>query len=548
MSLELFSNLKRITSNSIPTTSTLAVGELAFGIISGVPKIYGNANGEIKEYGLSDCLPISGGTLTGALNIPNNYSRVGNKVYNIGHYQTIETPKETIIKTNIPWRSGAFMPVIDIHGYAYGLTSPIQLQIGFYIYNSQIGWTGSVCMGAWAPEIYLYKYIREGVESVAIGLKGSCYFLGFAIDIQDEMRSLYNINLTGWNVEFNTTSTSVIPAVDNVTCVQSQYKPVYNPAIPTTPSGVGLGNVANERQYSANNTPPYPVTSVNAKTGAVVISKADIDLNNVANERQYSATNPPPYPTAPVTSVNAKTGVVVVNKADVGLGNVDNVKQYSASNPPPYPTAPVTSVAGKTGVVTLTKADVGLSEVNNTSDVSKNVHGAYTFLGKDTRNVNSPPSYYLNGEIAICTHEFKFSSVIEVPTSIMDNTYCFLETFVPWYDVSGGYPIQVAMQNSTAGIPKMMMRCGVNANSWSAWTPMAPGGGSTPYKTTISSWSGSVGNYTSTISAATHGKGTDPQVETFIGTTRYYDDYDIATNGDITFRSSANISLNIKIR
>lgn len=30
-----------------------------------------------------------------------------------------------------------------------------------------------------------------------------------------------------------------------------------------------LGNVANERQYSADNPPPYPVTSVNGKTGAV---------------------------------------------------------------------------------------------------------------------------------------------------------------------------------------------------------------------------------------------------------------------------------------
>ena len=36
-----------------------------------------------------------------------------------------------------------------------------------------------------------------------------------------------------------------------------------------TKSEVGLGNVANERQYSAGNPPPYPVTSVNGQTGAV---------------------------------------------------------------------------------------------------------------------------------------------------------------------------------------------------------------------------------------------------------------------------------------
>ena len=38
---------------------------------------------------------------------------------------------------------------------------------------------------------------------------------------------------------------------------------------------VGLGNVDNVRQYSASNPPPYPVTSVNGKTGEIVIEVAD---------------------------------------------------------------------------------------------------------------------------------------------------------------------------------------------------------------------------------------------------------------------------------
>ena len=37
-------------------------------------------------------------------------------------------------------------------------------------------------------------------------------------------------------------------------------------------SEVGLGNVDNVKQYSADNPPPYPVTSVNGKTGAVTVS------------------------------------------------------------------------------------------------------------------------------------------------------------------------------------------------------------------------------------------------------------------------------------
>lgn len=39
---------------------------------------------------------------------------------------------------------------------------------------------------------------------------------------------------------------------------------------------VGLGNVDNVRQYSASNPPPYPVTSVNSKTGAVSLKASDV--------------------------------------------------------------------------------------------------------------------------------------------------------------------------------------------------------------------------------------------------------------------------------
>ena len=44
---------------------------------------------------------------------------------------------------------------------------------------------------------------------------------------------------------------------------KASSKPSY------TKSEVGLGNVDNVKQYSASNPPPYPVTSVNGKTGAV---------------------------------------------------------------------------------------------------------------------------------------------------------------------------------------------------------------------------------------------------------------------------------------
>nr|DAP24447.1 MAG TPA: collagen triple helix repeat protein [Caudoviricetes sp.] len=43
-----------------------------------------------------------------------------------------------------------------------------------------------------------------------------------------------------------------------------------------TKSEVGLGNVDNVKQYSADNPPPYPVTSVNGKTGAVTVPTVSV--------------------------------------------------------------------------------------------------------------------------------------------------------------------------------------------------------------------------------------------------------------------------------
>ena len=63
------------------------------------------------------------------------------------------------------------------------------------------------------------------------------------------------------------------------------------------------------RIFSEINPPPYPVTSVNGKTGDVVI-----DAGGSADA--YTPTNPPPYP---VTSVNGKTGDVVIDANNIGV-------------------------------------------------------------------------------------------------------------------------------------------------------------------------------------------------------------------------------------
>lgn len=153
-----------------------------------------------------------------------------------------------------------------------------------------------------------------------------------------------------------------------------------------------------------------PVTSVNTKTGAVVLTATDVGAVAASDVTQTLGTSTTKVPSEkavadalsgagagdmlkatydPTGSVETAGGIpdyvagqlptvndatltiqkngtavgtftanasanksinITMAKGDVGLSNVDNVKQYSADNPPPYP---VTSVNGKTGAVTV---------------------------------------------------------------------------------------------------------------------------------------------------------------------------------------------------
>ena len=64
---------------------------------------------------------------------------------------------------------------------------------------------------------------------------------------------------------------------------KASTKPTY------TKSEVGLGNVDNVKQYSASNPPPYPITSINGKTGAVNLTASDV--NAVTQQEVNDAIN-----------------------------------------------------------------------------------------------------------------------------------------------------------------------------------------------------------------------------------------------------------------
>ena len=146
------------------------------------------------------------------------------------------------------------------------------------------------------------------------------------------------------------------------------------------------------------------VSSVNGRSGNVTLTSEDVGLGNLDNERQYSASNPPPYP---VASVNGKVGAVNLtandigarpsdwtpSKSNIGLGLVENERQYSAANPPPYP---VTAVNGQTGDVAVQPSIVpgSLSLTESWEDHETYFTQALTFEGMPANGkVDLQPDY-----------------------------------------------------------------------------------------------------------------------------------------------------------
>ena len=134
---------------------------------------------------------------------------------------------------------------------------------------------------------------------------------------------------------------------------------------PTTIAGYGItdAKIENGTITLGNQTitplTSAPVTSVNSKTGAVVLTANDVGalpantvittVNNATLTIRRNSVDVGSFTANSANDVNIDINVPT-DKSDIGLGNVDNVKQYSATNPPPYP---VTSVNGQTGDVTV---------------------------------------------------------------------------------------------------------------------------------------------------------------------------------------------------
>lgn len=121
----------------------------------------------------------------------------------------------------------------------------------------------------------------------------------------------YYTNLNTWSVQEAGAINATEDFVKEYAQPKGNYLTSFTESDPTVPewakaatkpnytkSEVGLGNVDNVKQYSASNPPPYPVTSVNGKTGAVTIT-APTKTSQLTNDSGYLTSFTESDPTVP---------------------------------------------------------------------------------------------------------------------------------------------------------------------------------------------------------------------------------------------------------
>ena len=142
----------------------------------------------------------------------------------------------------------------------------------------------------------------------------------------------YTLELQDW-VRQGFAGKADLPTVPD--WARQDQKPTY------TKSEVGLGNVDNVRQYSADNPPPYPVRSVNGKTGAVSLGASDVGAR--PSTWTPSASDVGAVPTSRTVNSKALSSNIALTASDVGA----------------VPTSRKVNNKALTGDISLSASDVG---------------------------------------------------------------------------------------------------------------------------------------------------------------------------------------------
>lgn len=101
--------------------------------------------------------------------------------------------------------------------------------------------------------------------------------------------------------------------------------------------------------------------------------------------------------------------------------------------------------------------------VNGRAEVKDDIIGTFGIV--DTRDINSPPSYYHKSKKGI-VNELKTCQKIDNPFS---QTHANVLTITPWENQSGGRPTQIAMCSSGNTTDGIKIRHASSDSAWGAW-------------------------------------------------------------------------------
>lgn len=192
-------------------------------------------------------------------------------------------------------------------------------------------------------------------------------------------------------------------------------------------NGIGYivhGNTLNQI-YSANNQPPYPVSSVNGMTGNITLYSEntvrlpDLDDISLHNWNIFRELN------------NVFRGIQFNEDGSAEIiEGLNRYQIYTANNPPPYP---VTSVNGQTGAVTLftdNNAVVAFPAVTDPNItgwiVGRNINGTpcYIQLNDDgTMGVTAGVNSY-----RVYTTDDTSADIINIPTDAVTDAWGLIRT------------------------------------------------------------------------------------------------------------------------
>lgn len=188
------------------------------------------------------------------------------------------------------------------------------------------------------------------------------------------------------------------------------------------------------------------------------------EAKTTAGEAKTAASN-----AATVAGQASSTAQTAKSTADTAKSTADTAKSTADTAKSTADTASSTaSTANSTANSASTAASnaQSLATAANTTANSVKTDLANNYQKKtlpDTRSTNQNPAWYISNYPKQIITEFKYCNVIGISNA--PETYCALETVVPWNDSSGGYPKQVAKVGS-----KEYWRVGTSDTVWSAWT------------------------------------------------------------------------------